>query len=112
MKFPLAAIVSVLHRLAGLYLFLLIPCMLLALQYSLTSPQGFATVQYVFQNAVVKVVIWFLLSALAHHFFAGIRHLLMDTGIGESLRVATFTAWLVTTISVVLFILIGVWLWV
>ena len=110
-KFPSTAIVSVLHRLSGLLLFLLLPCILLALKYSLLSDTGFLTVQQVLYNPVSKVVLWIILAALVHHFFAGIRHLLMDLGLGETLVVSKITAWLVMIISTILFVLIGVWLW-
>lgn len=110
-KFPSTAIISILHRLSGVVLFLLIPCILLSLHYSLVSAVGFAKVEHVFQNPVSKLVIWLLLASLVHHLFAGIRHLLMDLGLGEGIRVGKATAWLVMTISAVLFVLIGVWLW-
>lgn len=111
-KFPSTAIVSVLHRFSGVFLFLMIPCILLTLKYSLVSPEGFAKVHIVFHNAIVKVVLWLLLSSLVHHFFAGCRHLLMDLGFGESIHVAKCTAWIVMTISTILFVLLGVWIWV
>ncbi len=111
-KFPSTAIISILHRISGLILFLLIPCVLLALHYSLISPAGFAKVQHVFQNPISKIVLWLLLTSLAIHFFAGIRHLLMDIGIGDAnMKQGRMTAWLMMTISFILFVLIGVWLW-
>jgi len=111
-KFPSTAIISILHRISGVFLFLLLPCILLALQYSLLSPQGFAKVQHVFQNPISKLVIWLLLTSLAMHFFAGIRHLLMDLGWGDkNMKQGKATAWLTMTITFILFVLIGVWLW-
>lgn len=111
-KFPSTAIVSVLHRISGFFLFLLLPCVLLALRYSLTSEDGFAKVVQVLHNPVSKVVLWVILASLAHHFIAGIRHLVMDLGWGETLATSKITAWLVMMTSFILFILIGVWLWV
>ena len=111
-KFPSTAIISILHRISGVLLFLLLPCILLAFRYSLISADGFATVQLVLHNAVAKVVLWVLLISIVHHFFAGIRHLFMDLGFGESMFMAKMTSWLVFIIDIILFILIGVWLWV
>lgn len=111
-KFPSTAIISILHRISGVFLFLLIPCILLSLHYSLISSAGFDKVVLVFQYPISKIIIWLLLSSLTHHFFAGIRHLLMDLGVGEGIKAGKISACLVMAISAVLFILIGVWLWV
>jgi len=110
-KFPITAIISILHRLSGVILFLLIPCILLSLHYSLISPEGFGKVAAFFQNPVAKVVIWLLLASLAHHLFAGFRHLCMDLGWAEGIKAGKITSWLVMTLSFVVFVLIGVWLW-
>ena len=111
-KFPSTAIISILHRISGVLLFLLLPCILLAFHYSLLSQDGFNIVHSVLHNSVAKVVLWILLISIVHHFFAGIRHLLMDLGFGESMCKAKATSWLVFLIDIILFVLIGVWLWV
>ncbi len=111
MKFPVTAICSILHRAAGVFLFLMIPLILLSLKYSLASAADFASVQSIFSCALSKVILWLLLSALVYHFFAGVRHLLMDIGLGESLIAGKLSAWCVMFISILLFILMGVWLW-
>ena len=112
LKFPMTAIASILHRLSGVFLFLMIPLVLLSLQYSLQSQGDFLYVKSLYSLAIPKIILWLLLSSLAYHALAGIRHLLMDVGLGEHLRTATVSAYLVTVLGVVLFILIGVWLWV
>jgi len=56
-------------------------------------------------------ITWGLLSALAYHFVAGIKHLVMDLGIGEELKSAQIAASLVVIISGVLIVLAGVWVW-
>ena len=111
-KFPITAIASILHRLSGLLLFILLPCILLTLNYSLLCPASFAKVQSVFHNPIVKIVLWLLLSSLFYHLVAGIRHLLMDADVGVTKTTGKITAAFVVSVSVIMFILIGIWLWV
>jgi len=55
-----------------------------------------------------KFVLWVVVSALIYHFVAGIKHLLMDWGIGETLEGAQLGAKLVVGISAILIIYAGV----
>lgn len=111
MRFPIMAIASILHRISGFVLFLFIIFILWALHCSLHSEQGFASVQALFALAWMKVIIWLFVSALIYHLLAGVRHLLMDLGLGETLAGARMTAWSVIISSIVLAICLGVYLW-
>ena len=55
--------------------------------------------------------LWLVVSALLYHWVAGVRHLLMDIGVGETLRGGRFGAMAVAAISAVLIALAGVWIW-
>lgn len=81
------------------------------LDATLSSPEGFASVQRCFASFGAKLVIWGILSALTYHLVAGIRHLIMDLGIGESLEGGRLGAKLVLVIAAVLISGLGVWLW-
>ena len=83
-KFPLPAIISILHRISGVALFFGIGVVLYLLQLSLESEAGFERVTELFRATPVKLVVWLLLTGLLYHLIAGIKHLLMDWGIGES----------------------------
>lgn len=109
-KFPVTSISSILHRVSGVLLFIAIPFCLWALQLSLT-PAGFAEVQQVMNGMLAKIITWLILSLLAYHIIAGVRHLLMDAGIGESLEGGRRGAFLVIFLGVVSAGLLGVWLW-
>lgn len=109
-RFPLPAIVSILHRISGACLFLLTPFLIWLLGYSLTV-QGFETLQNYFHQSYIHVLVWLLLAPLVFHFVAGIRHLLMDIHIGSSKAGGKFSALLTFIISAVLLLLIGIWLW-
>jgi succinate dehydrogenase / fumarate reductase cytochrome b subunit len=109
-KFPVTSISSILHRVTGVVLFLSIPLCLWALQMSL-SADGFAELKSIFTGMVAKTIIWLILSMLAYHIVAGIRHLLMDAGIGESHQAGRMGSYLVIVLGVVMAALLGVWLW-
>lgn len=110
-RFPVTAIVSILHRISGVILFLFVPLALWVFHLSVSSEQGFATVHAFFVAPIAKLLIFCILSSFIFHFFAGIRHLLMDIHIGEELSSGRFTSYLTLTISIILMILLGVWLW-
>jgi succinate dehydrogenase / fumarate reductase cytochrome b subunit len=109
--FPIPAIVSILHRMSGVILFLAIPLLLWGLHLSLATSDDFDNVKIFFAYPLMKLVIWGILAAFIFHFVAGIRHLLMDIHIGEELKSGRLTAQLVFAISIVLMLLVGVWLW-
>lgn len=108
--FPVPAIVSILHRISGVFLFLTIPLVLWGLQYSLTD-NGFERLQQCLSTASVKFIFWLLFIPFIFHLVAGIRHLLSDLHIGDTLKMGRTTAWLTFIISALLVILAGVWLW-
>lgn len=109
-QFPLPAIVSILHRVSGVFLFLLIPLTLWALSSSLTE-NGFAELKDHLSTPLFKIIFWLLFIPFCFHVVAGIRHLLSDIHIGDSLKAGRMTALLTFIISFILVILAGIWLW-
>ncbi len=109
--FPIPSIVSILHRISGVLLFLLIPFMLWGLSLSLTSQQDFDALRQFFAHSYMKFIIWVSLAAFIFHFVAGIRHLLMDIHVGETLKGGRLTAMITFGVSFLLIILAGIWLW-
>lgn len=111
MRLPITAYVSILHRISGVVLLALAGVALWMLDVSLGSEAGFEALGEILATTWFKLLLWALLAALAYHLTAGIRHLLMDMGIGESLRGGVLGARLVLVVTAVLVILTGVWLW-
>lgn len=109
-RLPCPGLVSILHRASGIIVFLLLPVLLCLLSASLNETT-FTHIQTYLAKPWLRFLLWFVLSALAYHLVAGIRHLLMDTGIGESLKAGRFSAYLTLGISAVLIVLLGIWLW-
>jgi succinate dehydrogenase / fumarate reductase cytochrome b subunit len=110
-KLPITAYTSILHRISGVILFFGIAILLYALDLSLSSEEGFAQVQACLSNPLAKLIVWGLVSALLYHLVAGVRHLIMDAGIGETLEGGTLGSKVVLAVSVVLILLAGVWIW-
>ena len=108
---PVPAIVSILHRISGAGLFLLLWLFLLGLEQSLASAQSFADTKAIFAHPLVKLLILGLLWAYIHHSFAGLRHLGLDLQLGMKLPQARATAYVVLGLSLGLTAVIGVLLW-
>jgi succinate dehydrogenase / fumarate reductase cytochrome b subunit len=110
-KLPLAALTSITHRVSGVIVFVGIALLLCLFDMSLADAEGFAEVQALGANPLFRVLVWALLSALAYHMVAGVKHLVLDLGIGETKEGGPLGAKLVVVISVVLIVLLGVWVW-
>lgn len=108
-KWPITAISSITHRVAGVVLFIGVAFMLYALDLSLSSEQGFISLKEMMVSPLGKMITWGLLSALGYHFVAGIKHLLMDMGVGETLEGAQFAAKTTLFFSAVLIALAAIW---
>ena len=110
-RLPLPAFVSILHRVSGTILFLVLPLLLYLLSSSLESQQSFTAFKAWIGNPLVKIVLVGLLWAYLHHFCAGIRHLAMDLNIGLELETARATSYAVLAVSLLLTGVIGGLLW-
>ncbi|WHI48222.1 succinate dehydrogenase, cytochrome b556 subunit [Microbulbifer sp. EKSA008] len=110
-KLPATAVVSILHRISGVVLFVVVALLLWMLDVSLESEQGFAEIAAVFNSIPAKLILWASLAALIYHILAGVRHLFMDMGVGESLEGGRRSAVSVLVLAVILILLAGVWLW-
>jgi succinate dehydrogenase / fumarate reductase, cytochrome b subunit len=109
-SWPITAISSGLHRITGILLFLAIPYCLWLLQSSLTAT-GFTQVKALLSGGIAKFIIWVILSMLAYHVVAGIRHIMMDAGIGESLEGGRRGSYIVLILGVIMAVILGVSLW-
>ncbi|AUH71681.1 succinate dehydrogenase, cytochrome b556 subunit [Legionella sainthelensi] len=111
LKYPPMAIASILHRISGVVLFLLLPIMLFILGQSVQSEETFLHVKNLLSQSCYKMVVWAFGTAMIYHLLAGIRHLLMDIGFGEHLNAGRNSAILVIALTVILTIFLGIWIW-
>ncbi|MEP6792182.1 MAG: succinate dehydrogenase, cytochrome b556 subunit [Ramlibacter sp.] len=84
-RMPAAAVVSILHRISGVLMFLLLPFIIWMFDTSISSEISFAKFRSAFNNGLwffpgtlIKLVALALIWAYLHHFIAGLRHLWMD----------------------------------
>jgi len=109
---PVTAYVSILHRVSGVVLFGAVGLFLWILDSSLSSEESFNSIKVFMSTLTVQIIIWLSLAALIYHLVAGLRHLVMDYGFGETLSGGMLGAKLVLVLSVILMLLAGFWLWI
>jgi len=110
-SFPPAAMASILHRVSGVIMLVLVGLLVWLLATSLSSPEGFADAQSAMAHPVVRFVIWGFMTALGYHIIAGVRHMIMDLGFGFGKVRGQNTARFSIALGVVWAVLAGVWLW-
>tara|TARA_Y100001934_G_C12317835_1_gene758480 strand:+ start:1132 stop:1506 length:375 start_codon:yes stop_codon:yes gene_type:complete len=111
LSFPPMAIASILHRISGVVLFVLLPVIGYFFYLSLESAANFAVLQNYMQKIPIKLLLIAFISALTYHLLAGIRHILMDLGLGEHLHASRNSALMTIIASAILSIGLGIWLW-
>ena len=84
-RLPPAGFVSILHRISGFMMFLLMPFVIWLFDASVTSEVSFDGFRSVFIAGAwflpawfVKLVVLALIWATLHHIIAGLRHVFMD----------------------------------
>lgn len=106
-RLPLAGYISILHRISGLLMFILLPFVLFLLEKSLTSEISFDYFKSLTSGIFVKLILLALAWAYLHHFTAGVRHLLMDVHQGLEKSQAKNSAVVVFAISLPLAALVA-----
>lgn len=107
-RLPLAGFASILHRVSGAGLFLMLPLLIWLLQLSLgTSSDSAEMFAAVTGNWLVKLILLGLLWAFLHHFCMGIRILLIDVHVGVEKQQAHGSAMAVMVVSLALTLVFG-----
>ena len=109
--FPIAAIVSITHRITGGILFVGVGFGLYLLQLALSSPAGFAEAGELTRSGIGTVILLGLLFTVVFHLVAGLKHLLLDFHIGDSVTAAQNGAIGVIVISLAITAALGALLW-
>ena len=84
-RLPAAGLVSILHRVSGAMMFVLLPFIIWLFDKSVSSEisfgqftSAFSAGLWIFPGWFIKLVVLALIWAYLHHFIAGVRHLYMD----------------------------------
>ncbi len=111
-KLPITAYASIMHRISGVAVFVGMAVLLCLLDSSLTSADDFNSVKTLLTDSfLLKLVVWLVVSGLIYHTSAGVKHLIMDLGIGETLEGGKKAATITLVSSAILIVLAGVWIW-
>ncbi len=113
-KLPPAAVVSILHRVSGILMFVLMPFIIWMFDTSLTSEITYGQFTSVFVGGIgflpawfIKLVVLGLIWAYLHHFIAGLRHLWMDATHAVSKKFGRTSALVTLGLSIVLTLALG-----
>lgn len=106
-RLPIPGIVSILHRVSGIGMFICLPLVLWLFSGTLSQESAFETYQKWVHNPLVIIVLIGLLWAYLHHSLAGIRFLFLDMHKGLNLQTARTTAKTVAVSAVVLTVVIA-----
>jgi succinate dehydrogenase / fumarate reductase, cytochrome b subunit len=98
-RLPVPGVLSLLHRVSGALMFLLLPWLLWLFDLSLRSAFSYQQLRELVSGWVGKTALALLAWALLHHLAAGIRYLLLDLDLGVNLAPARRSAWMVFAIS-------------
>ena len=107
---PITSYISILHRVSGVVMFVAVAVFLWLLETSLASETSFNELSNLFSNPFSQVVVWGTLAALAYHSVAGMRHMIMDFGIGEdSFQAGRLSAWVALAVAAIVIAIITLW---
>ena len=102
---PVSALISITHRLSGMYVFFItLPLMLVLIYFSTESEDSFNDLSLFLKNyKFILGLIVLSFCILWYHILSGVRHLIMNAHIGESLLASKYSAiftislWIITT---------------
>jgi succinate dehydrogenase, cytochrome b556 subunit len=102
---PVSALISITHRLSGMYVFFItLPLMLVLIYFSTESEDSFNDLSLFLKNyKFILGLIVLSFCILWYHILSGVRHLIMDAHIGESLLASKYSAiftislWIITS---------------
>jgi succinate dehydrogenase / fumarate reductase cytochrome b subunit len=114
-RLPPAGVVSILHRISGFLMFLLLPFIIWMFDTSVSSQVSFENFKAAFNSGLgfvpgvlIKLVALALIWAFLHHFIAGLRHLWMDVSHSAVTKEFGKTSAMATLfVSIVLTIVLG-----
>lgn len=110
-ELPITAYTSILHRVSGVALLVGVGILMWMLDVSLSSEDGFNAVKTVAGSFFCKIIVWGVLVALIYHSAAGVKHLVMDLGVGETMEGGSRGARIVFAVTAILALLVGAAIW-
>ncbi len=110
-KLPITAYASISHRVSGVAMVVASFLLLWALDLSLAGPDSFATLAGILDSTFAKLIVWGICVALIYHTLAGVKHLIMDFGVGETMEGGVLGARLVFVLTAIGAVIAGGFVW-
>ena len=110
-QFPVTATASIIHRISGIIIFVVLAILMILLKMSLHSESNYYEVVGYTDYFIVKCILWGTLTAVAYHAVFGIRHMIQDLGYWEEIGSASISAKVCFVIVAILTVLAGVLVW-
>ena len=110
-RLPITAYVSILHRVSGVANVFISLALIWLLSQSLASKDSYEYVIELTNLTFVKVLLFLISANLIYHSCAGMRHLIMDMGVGEdSFKSGKISAFVMIAVAMILLTLTFFWL--
>ncbi|WP_159714193.1 succinate dehydrogenase, cytochrome b556 subunit [Blochmannia endosymbiont of Camponotus nipponensis] len=113
-RFPITAIASILHRISGIFLFIMIGPILWLLKLSLSSNNEFCKIYrfLLINHYIFKFLFWIVTIVFSYHIVAGIRQILMDFGcLDQTLLIGRVSAKVIFMLTILLSVYSGILIW-
>ncbi|URJ31049.1 succinate dehydrogenase, cytochrome b556 subunit [Blochmannia endosymbiont of Camponotus sp.] len=113
-QFPITAIASILHRISGVLLFIIMGPILWLLKLSLSSNNEFYKIyNFLLVNYYIsKFLFWITIIVIIYHIVAGIRQILMDFGyLEQTLLMGKISVKVIFILTILLSVLSGILIW-
>ena len=107
-RLPIAGYVSILHRVSGAGLFLLLPWLIYLFELSVSSAESHAKFLEYVAHPLVKLFLFGLIWSFLHHFCAGVRFLLLDVHVGIDKAQSQTSAKVVLAVSLGLSLIVAI----
>ena len=98
-RLPIGGIMSIIHRITGVAMFVAIPALIYLLDLSLRDAASYQVAGEMIRSPLGVILLFGLMWGISHHLLAGIRYLLIDVHMGVEKETARKTALLVTLVA-------------
>jgi succinate dehydrogenase / fumarate reductase cytochrome b subunit len=107
-RLPVGGVLSILHRITGAALVLLLPLGVYALDRSLKDAEFFSDLSAGLTTSLGRATLLVIVWIFSQHFFSGLRHLLLDISIADEKSSARRGAWLAFMATALVVLWVGV----
>lgn len=108
-SFPIVAVLSILHRVSGIFLLMLAFFIPIILLLAIRHPATYDSIYFAIKLSTLRFLVAVPLLVLVFHICSGIRHLFLDIGFGFDVAFAYQIAWSTIIASIVITLLLSLY---